>query len=54
MTKAASKAKPKATPAAAEEKTEARVKQPHGSIQAVMSQPPPTGIPVRPPAKGFR
>ncbi len=55
MTKAASKAaKPKVSAEVVEEKIEARVRQPHGSIQAVMAAPPPTGIPVRPPHKGYR
>ncbi len=31
-----------------------RVKQPHGSITAVMSLPPPTGQPVRPAPKPAR
>jgi len=51
----ASEAKKAAKAAAdAEANPENNIKQPHGSITAVMSLPPPTGIPIRPPTKGYR
>jgi hypothetical protein len=56
IVKAASTAKVRKakSPAVAEVVPEIRVKQPAGSVHPVMSLPPPTGQPPKPPGKGPR